>query len=206
MHEGLERQGISPNQVQLMQADLLGISDTAYRSFCDTILEEIRQQVRQGAVHPKVIEQLFLACMQDAFQTRKPTDLLQAGVISDYVICCGVHSQLLNMFPQMAGILRRYIPFALDAIYAAVRGMNGTLARELNSQLLSVATAGTILGLETERVGIAGGIEGAAQALQDIQERNMNTAFETELLWPFDRSQGKVYQISVKLIPALRMQ
>ena len=79
--------------------------------------------------------------------------------------------------------------------------MNRTVVQEVNAQLLSLAATGLILGLETGRVGMDGGIEGAFQAIEDVRNRNIVPSSQITLLWPFDRSQGKFYQMKVILIP-----
>lgn len=200
IHAGLTRQCVTADHVHALKADLLGISDTAYRAMDAALLAELRNQVRQNAIVPERFEQLFHLRMQDAFRNRAPYALVETECRADYAICCGVHSQLLNLFPQMVGVYQRYIPFNNQRILAAVHKMNGVVAHELNSQLLGLAEKSVVFGLEKNRVGTPGGIEGAVQALQDIKSRNAALADETTLLWPFDLSQGKAYEMQTMVV------
>ena len=200
MYAGLGKQDPMLRNVYVVKADLLGISDASYRTMDDVLLQEIHKQLRSKRMDARAFEQLFLAQMQTALQCRKPDPLIQRGATADYVICCGVHSQLLSMFPQMAGIYHRYMDFDISGIYRAIKATNTVITRELNIRLMQMAKFGIFLGLEKCRAGIDGGIEGASQALRDIEQSNVPIACETTLLWPFDQSQKKTCIIRVFMI------
>lgn len=199
MRAGLKRQKIDSARIRPVRADLLGITDDTYRAMCDVLLFALQRQLR-GEAGPEVFERLFLEQMHSAFSSRKPSDFLRQEAVVDYCICCGVHSQLINIFPQMAGIYKNYIHFNQDAICKAARSMNTVIAQELNACLLRLSGTGVILGLEKCRLGMDGGIEGAVQGLLDIQSRNVTIAETMQLLWPFDRSQNKIYETELLYI------
>ena len=202
LRSGLERQAAASGTIRMIRADLLGISDATYRAMCDALLHELRGQLLRGEDKPGEIERIFLARMQDAFQTRQPCDFMQGEAVADYVVCCGVHSQLIGMFPQMAGVYRNHSNLDTGRIDAAARAMNAVIAQELNTSLLRLAGVGVILGLEKARLGMPGGIEGATQAFQDIENRNARVVNQTTLLWPFDGAQGKIYETKIMEIEA----
>ena len=198
--EGLKHQSVEPVNIRVVKADLLGIPEDDYRTMCDVLLHEMQRQYRYGKINPDVIVQLFLSQMAAIFQNRHPDQITQRDSMADYVICCGVHSQLINIFPQMAGVYHRYLKIDIKHIYEVVHSMNTVIAREFNTRLLRMAKVGVILGLEDSRVGMDGGIEGAAQALECIQSGNAEITNETALIWPFEQSQGKIYIMKVMLL------
>ena len=200
MLTGLKTQQIQNEEVKTVKADLLGVGDMAYRDMCSRLLSEIRRQVVYQQIQPEALERLFIEQMDEAWKNRQPFDYEKLGSF-DYVICCGVHSQLMNLFPQMARVYHQYVKIHLDAIDQEVRVKTSIVVEALNTQLFRLATKGVILGLEQERIGIEGGIEGAAQAINDMQKRRMHPAAEAILLWPFDPLQDKNYRIRVMMIP-----
>ncbi len=121
IREGTKSQGIYIPEEDLLRADLLGISEDVYRSIADHMLSSIREQQRRTVPDAKAVERLFLREMDAAFMNRQPDKLLEQSGIADYVICCGVHSQLLTVFPQMASVYQRYIDIRPEAIEQKVR-------------------------------------------------------------------------------------
>ena len=59
-----------------------------------------------------------------------------------------------------------------------------------------------IVGLEERRSGIEGGIEGALQAAQDLSARGLSDPNAETLIWPFDVSQGKIYEMRISMFSA----
>ena len=133
---------------------------------------------------------------------RRPAELDKLGIPADYVVCCGVHSQLLAIFPQMLRVYRRYLDFDPVPVLRRISELNGAIASECTAQLLALAGHGLFLGLEEQRVGVEGGVEGAAQAIADVARRGIPVLSETRLLWPFDPQKEKAYQMRILLLPA----
>lgn len=200
MRYGLTKQSIRASNISAKQTDLLGIPDRAYREACEQLIAEIQRQSISGVKEPEAFEHLFLSCILRAFGERKPDNLIQGGLVADCVICSGVHSQMLSIFAQMACVYRRYIAFDIDRIFREISSLNRAVATELNDLLLKMARSALILGLEESRIGIPGGIEGAAQALDDIRMRRLSIEQKTVLEWPFDSSQGKIYATRLLII------
>ena len=173
MREGMVRQGVRIAQECFIQADLLGIPDETYRSVADRMLSAIREQQRRTAPDAKAVERLFLREMDAAYMNRQPDELMEQNEIADYVICCGVHSQLLTMFPQMTNVYRRYIDIRPEAIEQKVRKWIPGVMVELNDALFRWAGKGVIVGLEEYRIGEIGGIDGASN-LTGRREKRAN--------------------------------
>lgn len=200
MDAGLARQGVPPGRIRTVTADLLGVPDGAYREMCDGLLGKLQRQRRLGQADPAALTELFCAAMNAMLENRKPDACAERGLRADTVLCCGVHSQLLSMFPQMAGVYARYAAMDVNRIEDAVRRWNAVIMGELNARLLRMAGSGLILGLEEGRLGMEGGVEGAAEALLDLPRLPAKLVEEAKLLWPLDRSQGKIYSMRLVLL------
>ncbi len=197
MRTGLARQGVTWATDELLSADLVGIAPDAYRRIADGMLVLLRRELETGKPDTSRFEQAFLRQMASAFRDRQPDALLRRRDLADYVICCGVHSQLLTVFPQMAGVYGRYIPLDDGSVAAFIRERIPAVVSELNDALLRWARKGLILGLEESRLGVDGGIDGAWQAMQDLDGRHLSLQAQTRLIWPFDPAQDKAYTVRV---------
>ena len=198
--EGMERQSIRIPERDLLYADLLGIPEDVYRSISDHMLSAIREQQRRTAPDSKAVERLFLREMDAAYMNRQPDKIMEQSEIADYVICCGVHSQLLTMFPQMANVYRRYIDIRPEAIEQKVRKWIPGVMVELNDALFRWAGKGVIVGLEEYRIGEIGGIDGASQALDLLKKSGHSVLAQSSLRWDFDPKRNKVYQTQIMQI------
>ena len=200
MREGVSRQGVRIPEECFIQADLLGISDETYRSIADHMLAAIREQQRRTAPDTRAVERLFLREMDAAFMNRQPDKLMEQSGIADYMICCGVHSQLLTVFPQMANVYRRYIDIRPETIEQKVRKWIPSVMAELNDVLFRWARKGIIVGLEEYRIGEIGGIDGASQALDLLKKSGHTVLAQTSLEWDFDPRRRKAYQMRIMQI------
>jgi len=198
--DGMAKQGIHIPEENLIQADLLGIPDETYRSIADHMLSAIREQQRRTAPDAKAVERLFLREMDAAFMNRQPDKLMEQNRIADYVICCGVHSQLLTVFPQMVNVYLRYIDIRPEAIEQKVRRWIPGVMAELNDALFRWARKGVIVGLEECRFDEVGGIDGASQALDLLKKSGHTTTAQSSLRWDFDPQRNKAYQMRIMQI------
>lgn len=171
--------------------ELLGISDETYRATADRMLSVLRER-------PDRAETQLLREIEAAFASRTPDPRMWEAAVADYVICCGVHSQLLNIFPQMAAVYGRYAPIDAGRIENAVRRHIPEAVCELNDMLFRWAKKGVVIGLERERIGQPGGIDGAWQAMEELLRRGSEIKDRTELLWPF--CPGKTYKMDILLL------
>lgn len=189
MRRGMARQGLPDDACMLTACDLLGVSDAAYRAFSDRMLHTARDVLGKGLPAERFADR-FVAELNQLLDSAAADPLPDA----DAIVCCGVHSQLLSMFVRMANVFSRYVSFDPAPVHAAVRAHNARLMPRLNDALFAAAPF-VCFGLETERVGVIGGIDGAAEALADLFSRHLPILSETSLLWPLDPSQGKTYTV-----------
>ncbi len=197
IREGTKSQCVHIPEENLLRADLLGISEDVYRSIADHMLSAIREQQRRTMPDAKAVERLFLREMDAAFMNRQPDKLLEQSGIADYVICCGVHSQLLTVFPQMANVYRRYIDIRLEAVEQKIRKRIPGIMAELNDALFRWARKGVIIGMEAYRIGEIGGIDGASQAMDLLKKSGHTILAQTSLQWNFDPARRKAYQMQI---------
>ncbi len=197
MMRGLERQGIGPEKTEQIYTDLLGVPDEDYRELADRMLELIREEVRKPVPDGEKVERILMEQFQKAFLHRCPSPLMQEKHLADYVVCCGVHSQLLTVFLQMLSVYRRYVPIRTEPAERMIRSWIPDAVAALDSALLRWARKGLTVGLEEQRIGMEGGIEGSFQAWQDLQKRGCRVQTETVLEWPFDPAQGKSYRMRI---------
>ena len=200
IREGMAKQGICISKGNLLYADLLGIPEDVYRSIADHMLSAIREQQRRSAPDAKAVERLFLREMDAAYMNRQPDKLMEQNGIADYVICCGVHSQLLTLFPQMASVYRRYIDIRPEAIEQKVRKWIPGVMAELNDALFRWAKKGVIVGLEECRIGEVGGIDGASQAMDLLKKSGHTVLAQSSLRWDFYPKRNKAYQMQIMQI------
>lgn len=200
MRKGVERQSIRIPEECFIQADLLGIPDETYRSIADHMLSAIREQQRRTAPDAKAVERLFLREMDTAYMNRQPDKFMEQSGIADYVICCGVHSQLLTVFPQMANVYRRYIDICPEVIEQKVRKWISGVMAELNDALFRWAGKGVIVGMEEYRIGEIGGIDGARQALDLLKKSGHTVLAQSSMRWDFDPKRNKAYQMQIMQI------
>lgn len=200
MREGIERQSMRIPEENLLYANLLGIPEDVYRSIADHMLSAILEQQRRIAPDAKTVERLFLREMDAAYMNRQPDKLMEQSGIADYVICCGVHSQLLTVFPQMANVYRRYIDIRPEVIEQKVRRWIPGVMAELNDALFRWARKGVIVGLEECRIGEIGGIDGASQALDLLKNSGHTILTQSSLRWDFDPKRNKAYQMRIMQI------
>ena len=200
IRKGIAKQSICIRDNQIEHIDLLGITDEQYRALANQMLSIIRSEVTCAQLTPSRIESIFLNGIDTAFSERQPDVQTKVTGVADYAICCGVHSQLMTMFPQMAKVYQRYVPISEQAVFDCVQQKTWEVNRDLTDTLFRWAGKGVIIGLERARLEEPGRIEGAWQALEDLNRRNCRVSAKASLVWNFNSSQKKSYLMDLMLI------
>ena len=195
MREGIKKQNIPPMEIEIQITDYLGIEPSDYRSLCGQIEQQIRLRSENSEILKRTLPYLFLERMQEIVQAHRK--FCRKNIMTDYIVCCGVHSQLNNLFPQMAEVYHRYVDFDLQPIYQKASALNRILAEDLNGWILSNSGKGAFLGLERKRNGMESPIEGAYQAIEDLSDRKVKIRAEKLLEWPFYQKENKVYEMQL---------
>ena len=195
MEEGVRAQGGSIGAVRLLRVDLLGISDEVYTGIADRMTAMILPSLRSGEAGASAFTDAFLREIRSAWTARRPDSPMIPPRAADYVICCGVHSQLMTVFPRMAGVYARYVPIDTGPVLSLVRSLVPEAVRSLNDDLFRWAKDGVLIGLEDPESAI----DGAWQAARDLSGRGLSDPRSEVLIWPFDKSRGKTYPMRVSL-------
>lgn len=183
---GLIRQNIKKNRVNVVAGDIVGIPEERYRDFGNNVTEALRTGKTVSA-------ETFTKEMRTAFSERVPCLFPKA----DTVVCCGVHSQLLSVYPRIAAVVSGYRRLDMNEVLKTSFELNTILAAEVNEKLFHAARKVLITGIEEKRIGIDGGVEGAAQALADFETRKKPDD-EIRLVWPFSLLENKQYEMLVR--------
>lgn len=191
------------------ELDVIGVPANLYRNFCAAMEREIKDSVlNKNDISSVKIDGIFQKYMELSRQMIEKYDTFEnylKALKPDYIICSGLHSQLYNVFPQLAEIYSRYTEINTERIFAYAAKMNELIAGKVNSCMCRYAQKGIIFGLESGRLGLTGGVEGSWQAINDINKRIKDQGWESEetaAAWPFCLEQGKIYNmklLSIKL-------
>lgn len=193
MEHALARYGFTTDQIRCIQADLVGIRPDRYRKTANHVMNALRAG-KTGST----VEDLFLREVSESYRERTP-DRIPEPCRWDHVICCGVHSQLFCMYMRMAGVYARNSLLDLERIEKKLRGYNDDLIPSVDKALILAARHSLVIGAEKERMGVAGGIEGAYQALCDPQLERLPLSNSTELVWTLEMTQGISYKMEIRV-------
>ena len=188
------------NNIFSQTIDLVGISDDEYRKTAD----EITGFMKKGSKLPDIsdLADYVIKKYLDMYENAVP-DFNELNTEYDYVIISGVYSQLFNMPAMMWEV------FSEDyhdgdgenaVVYHEISKITDKSISGINDNLLRISKRGLITNNEAKRVGRKGAVEGAYQFFKDIQRRldegSADIKSSEKLLWPFDLSQEKLYEMS----------
>ena len=189
-------------KVELFTGDFLGITPAAYQEFCRVIQEEINHRGKLTDINElaqtamPLVEQLYA----DAKKSREGLYLPQA----DYVAVSGVHSQINHMLPWIWQAYMQALGQREDTIFQRASQENGRIMQEMNDKLLEAAGQKLFVSAEKVRIGVPGGVEGAWQALSDLEERVKNGQLQPtdrrQFSWAYDLRQNMIYEMEALVI------
>lgn len=190
------------SNVETLKIDFVGVSDTAYRHYADTLITEAKKYGKDTNVHhlAEVGLKLLVQLERQLSGTCSPLEVGQY----DVVVALGVHSQLLNMLEWIWSIVLETLELDEPIVRKKIGEMNTLVVEQLNDTLFAMTKACLMIGVEQQRVGREGHIQGAIQCMQDIQHYIDAGALEVmqhmALEWPFDRGTNKVYEMGIQFL------
>ncbi len=198
MKEAVKRYGLENDpDVDIQVRDFVGISDEDYASYADLMINELNKKGRDTdleEVAPLMIEKL-----EEIF---KKTRAHQADIgiqQYDYATVLGVHSQLLNMLVWIWAVGLSNIGKSEKTVEDHIKKEDLYQVKKLNDDINMLVRRGFFLGCEMSRTGAKGGIEGALQAMGDINKRNEKKLLKIEnaatLTWPLNSRENINYQM-----------
>lgn len=177
--------------------DFVGISESVYRRFIDDLIQTLRiDGVHTSLPHyanyvTRYIKEIYVTYCKTNNQWVVPS--------CDYGVIIGVHSQLLNTFAWVWQIILETLQQEEDTVKQLIHELNQDLMPYINTELLKQIKKKVIVGLEVERVGRMGAVEGAFQAREDFDLRRQRgevvLGTSKTLLWPFDTEAEIVYHM-----------
>lgn len=198
MKQALAQYGLKESeQIKIKQCDFTGISDEVYRAYADELITEIRKKgLDTNLDHLGSLALAFLNQVERDFDERA---LNLGNKCYDYSVMIGVHSQLINLFDWIWQVMLQTLRQADDRVRLQLIQFNEKVVRKVNRALWQATRCEAIIGCEMGKINQRGTIQGAIQALEDIEitvlKKQINRKSRFEIEWPFNKAQGTSYQM-----------
>lgn len=203
MGEALKQYGLTTcKKIKTRQCDFTGIGEGIYRAYADKLVTEVRKKGLYTKTDDLVDCALeFLSHVERDFNQR----VLSLGdKCYDYTVMIGVHSQLISMFDWIWQVVLQTIGAEDERVRAQIIQFNEKVIRKVNHALWQATRYEAIIGCEMGKVNQVGTIQGAIQALEDIEETILRGKVSRKnrvyLEWPFNRAQGTIYKMQLQIL------
>ena len=191
--------------IECLALSLNGLTDSHYREFCDELQYYI--QCNSGNFTPEEFENYAITKVLEYLNPLTDYAIPLKENSYDYICCFGVHSQLQAMFSYIYHVFEVNLkemyfhnkPSFSKRFSQHLRDANNAFIPRFHEALLSCAKNAVFLGLEHKRTTSDKVIEGAYQAFEDIQKRNLQIEEDT-VLWPFLPQSNIVYEMKILAI------
>lgn len=199
MQEALTKYHLTNSScVEIHTTDFIGITDEMYCDYADYMINELKAYRNNSNI--KELSRKIVEKLDEIFKKIENYNP-QLGIQQyDYIACFGVHSQLLNIPIWLWSIGLSNINQTDQTVEDRIKLENTKLVKKLNDEIILLARKSIFLGCEMQRAGMSGAIEGALQAIEDIQNRN-NHSIKLDNIemttWPFNPSQNIIFQIGM---------
>lgn len=203
MKEGLYQQevGTTPN-IKMQVTDFVGIDEVDYRVYADTLISEIRKKGMGTSCHE--LAEVALDQLEALYIKAMDTPICFGTRAYDCAVAVGVHSQLISMLEWIWSIMLQTIKQEEVSVRNKIIEMNDAFVTRFNNAVIEGARNKIIIGCEEARLGKEGSVQGAVQALYDLKRRHakgeINICETMKITWPFHRSQGIEYRVSLQII------
>ncbi len=198
MEEALKRYSLeNDSNIDIQVRDFVGISDEDYQEYADLMISEMNKKGKNTdleEVAPLMIEKL-----EKIFQKTRNYNANIGVQQYDYATAIGIHSQLLNMLVWIWSVGLSNIGKREKTVEDRIKKEDLYQVKKLNDDINMLVRRGFFLGCEMSRTGVKGGVEGALQAMADINKRNEKHLLKINnaatLIWPLNREQNINYQM-----------
>ena len=184
---------------ELCHRSINGIMEENYQNFCEELQFFLRESEKPITANSFTD---FAISLLDTYYGEADSCRLELGLNSyDYIWCFGVHSQLQSMFSYIFHTFSMHLNQGIlqgdecDEIVFSNRLKleNQRFIAPFHDMLLKATKKTLFIGNEQ------GSIEGAYQAIIDIQNRNLDLT-EGVVMWPFHPTQNISYEMLVQKI------
>ncbi len=186
------------DRITYATGDFLGIRAEAYRDFCLAIQSEINRHGKNtdagelANLALPLVEKMY----RDAAAERAGLALPRA----DYVAVSGVHSQINHMVPWIWQAYMQVLDQSGELIFQRAAQENDAIIREMDDKLVAAAGRALFISVEKSRMGVPGSVEGARQALDDMDRRaasgEISLKESCDFAWGYDPRQQMVYEMA----------
>lgn len=198
MTEALKRYGLEDDpDVDIVVRDFVGISDEDYAEYADLMIKELNKKGRDTDLED--VAPLMIEKLEEIF---KKTREHQADIgiqQYDYATALGLHSQLLNMLVWIWAVGLSNIGKSEKTVEERIKQEDLYQVKKMNDDINMLVRKGFFLGCEMSRLGTKGGVEGALQAMGDINKRNEKKLLKINnaatITWPLNQKENIIYQM-----------
>lgn len=203
LEKAISRYGLTGKPgVNARRIDLFGVTGEEYIGLIELCLADIQ---RMGASWtPSVTAPAYRAELRALYDRINRESIDFGGKQYDYTVMIGVHSQL-NTFPER--IWRLFLDLTEKddlSIAEQVIAENHIYIPRVNQGLLEITNEKAFAGFEIEALDQPGTVQGAVQAIADIEKRLRSGGLICDSawmdVWPF--REGKDYQMVIYQLQA----
>ncbi len=191
------------SKIEHKTISLNGLNDSHYEDFCKQLQTYIQCNLTDD-FHPTEFENYAITLVRNQLNSIKDYKVPLPENTYDYICCFGVHSQLQAMFSYIYHVFEvnlrnlHYIdtPDINTHFTKQLQEENDRFIPRFHDALISSAKQSIFLGLEKKRTDNDSPIEGAYQAMSDLEHRNLSTK-EDYAMWPFLPSENIHYEMQI---------
>ena len=206
MQEAIERYGLEETHQNIHKRviDFVGLTDEDYRQYAQYLIDQILR--KNAFIHEEHFVDKVLIGLDQLYEKIIYHRIPIERDCFDYTIVIGVHSQLLSMLEWIWSIILQNIQHEEYEVRRALILMNDGLIEKFNHMVLKTTRKTVFMGCELCRVDREGPIQGAYQAMKDIEKRVLRKEIEVSasllIEWPFHLKEGVAYQVNLqKIVP-----
>lgn len=205
MKEALVRYGLENDpDVDIQVCDFVGISDNDYSSYADLMITEMNKKGKETDLD--VVAPLMLEKLDQIFEKTRSHESNIGIQQYDYAVALGLHSQLLNMLVWIWAVGLSNIGKTERSVEDKIKKEDLYQVKKLNDDINMLVRKGFFIGCEMSRIGMKGGVEGALQAMADINKRNEKHLLKilnaATLMWPLNKKENISYQMCLLSVEA----
>ena len=203
MTEALKQYGLAEsNKVQIKVCDFTLIGDEAYRAYADVLITEVRKKGLKTNIHQLADKAL---CYLDDIEMDFDKSQLDLGIkCYEYAVIIGVHSQLISMFDWIWQVILQTLGQEEESVRQKIIQLNEKVVKKFNFAFWQAIKYKAIVGCELNKSNQIGSIQGAIQAIEQIEEEILKGTIKREqtvyLGWPFNKPQGVSYKMQFQVL------
>lgn len=173
--------------IRLCVCDLVGIPNSAYEEFADTLTEQI--QLFGTSADPDFLRSIALSYLNQTYESAAHYRVSFGKEHFDYSVALGLHSQLNNMGAWIWSAVS-----SDTSVPQYIASNNEAIITRVNDIILESTKKAVLFGNERTSTASNSPIAGAIECILDIKKRfpSCKTALVN---WPFDLASGQSYEM-----------